>query len=86
MSPASPSGQLAAVGCMVGSCGTCANCHDGLEQYCDNALVLTYNSPDPNTGGVTYGGYSQSIVVDEHFTLRVPVGRDVEDERLGTPV
>jgi uncharacterized zinc-type alcohol dehydrogenase-like protein len=69
-------GQLAAVGCMVGSCGTCVNCREGLEQYCDNTLVLTYNSPDAHTGGVTYGGYSQSIVVDEHFTLRVPDGLD----------
>src|SRR5580693_1721387 len=65
-------GQLAAVGCMVGSCGHCGNCREGLEQYCDNTLVLTYNSPDPIAGGVTFGGYSQTIVVDEQFTLRVP--------------
>jgi alcohol dehydrogenase (NADP+) len=69
-------GQLAAVGCMVGSCGQCGNCREGLEQYCDNTLVLTYNSPDPIAGGVTFGGYSQSIVVDEHFALRVPEGLD----------
>jgi uncharacterized zinc-type alcohol dehydrogenase-like protein len=69
-------GQLAAVGCMVGSCGHCGNCREGLEQYCDNTLVLTYNGPDPIAGGVTFGGYSQTIVVDEQFTLRVPDGLD----------
>jgi uncharacterized zinc-type alcohol dehydrogenase-like protein len=69
-------GDLAAVGCMVGSCGTCPSCREGLEQYCENALALTYNTPDAETGAVTYGGYSESIVVNEHFTLRVPAGLD----------
>jgi len=70
-------GQTAAVGCMVGSCGACASCREGLEQYCDSFPTLTYNSPDPNgTTDVTYGGYSESIVVDEHFVLRVPEGLD----------
>src|SRR5262249_3151209 len=64
-------GDLAAVGCMVGSCGVCENCRDGLEQYCANSLVLTYNSEDKVLGGVTYGGYSESIVVDEAFVLKV---------------
>jgi uncharacterized zinc-type alcohol dehydrogenase-like protein len=66
-------GDLAAVGCMVGSCGSCASCKDGLEQYCDNgATVFTYNSPDPHkTAPMTYGGYSERIVVDERFVLRV---------------
>jgi len=64
-------GQLAAVGCMVDSCGTCPDCREGLEQFCQNELTLTYNSPDKHTGGVTYGGYSTRIVVDEHFVLRV---------------
>jgi alcohol dehydrogenase (NADP+) len=64
-------GNLAAVGCMVGSCGVCVNCREGLEQYCENELVLTYNGPDKVLGGVTYGGYSDSIVVDEAFALRV---------------
>ncbi len=63
-------GDLAAVGCMVDSCRVCQNCRDGLEQYCDN-FVLTYNWPDKILGGVTYGGYSESIVVDEAFVLRV---------------
>jgi uncharacterized zinc-type alcohol dehydrogenase-like protein len=64
-------GDVAAVGCMVGSCGTCPDCRDGLEQYCQNELVLTYNSPDPVSGGMTYGGYSKQIVVDERFVLHV---------------
>lgn len=65
-------GDLAAVGCMVGSCGTCEACRDGEEQYCSGPAVFTYNSPDPLLGGVTFGGYSESIVVDEAFALRVP--------------
>jgi uncharacterized zinc-type alcohol dehydrogenase-like protein len=70
-------GQRAAVGCMVGSCGTCPNCLEGLEQYCDNFPTLTYNSADPNgTAPVTYGGYAESIVVDEHFVLSLPAGLD----------
>ena len=65
-------GDLAAVGCMVDSCRTCASCRRGLEQYCEKSLVLTYNGPDKHLGGMTYGGYSDSIVVDEAFVLRVP--------------
>jgi len=65
-------GDIAAVGCMVDSCGTCPECHEGLEQYCQSGAILTYNSPDKHTGGVTYGGYSKRIVVDEKFVLRVP--------------
>jgi uncharacterized zinc-type alcohol dehydrogenase-like protein len=64
-------GDLAGVGCMVDSCRTCPNCADGLEQYCDNELVLTYNSPDPLLGTMTYGGYSNQIVVDDRFVLSV---------------
>jgi uncharacterized zinc-type alcohol dehydrogenase-like protein len=70
-------GEIAAVGCMVGSCGVCTNCRDGLEQYCVQYPVLTYNAPDKVLGGVTYGGYSDSIVVDEAFALRVPAGLDL---------
>ncbi len=65
-------GDIVAVGCMVDSCRTCASCREGLEQYCENETVLTYNSDDKHIGGVTYGGYSESIVVDEAFVLRVP--------------
>jgi len=66
-------GDLAATGCMVDSCGACGSCREGLEQYCDaGGTVFTYNSPDPQlTAPVTYGGYSKSIVVKEHFVLRV---------------
>jgi uncharacterized zinc-type alcohol dehydrogenase-like protein len=64
-------GDLAAVGCMVDSDGTCPECHEGLEQFCPN-MTLTYNMPDKHLGGVTYGGYSQSIVVNDRFVLRVP--------------
>jgi len=64
-------GDLAAVGCMVDSDRTCPHCKEGLEQFCPN-MILTFNSPDKHLGGVTYGGYSDSIVVDERFVLRVP--------------
>jgi alcohol dehydrogenase (NADP+) len=64
-------GDLAAVGCLVDSDGTCPECRAGLEQFCPN-MVLTFNSPDKHLGGVTYGGYSASIVVDDRFVLRVP--------------
>ncbi|HXI69964.1 MAG TPA: NAD(P)-dependent alcohol dehydrogenase [Verrucomicrobiae bacterium] len=64
-------GDLAGVGCMVDSCRTCSSCEQGLEQYCEHGPVQTYNSEDKHLGGVTYGGYSKSIVVDEAFVLRV---------------
>ena len=64
-------GDIAAVGCLVDSDRTCIECQAGLEQFCPN-LTLTYNSPDKHLGSVTYGGYSDSIVVDERFVLRVP--------------
>jgi uncharacterized zinc-type alcohol dehydrogenase-like protein len=63
--------DLAAVGCMVDSDGTCPECQAGLEQFCPN-FTLTYNFPDKHLGGVTFGGYSDSIVVDQGFVLRVP--------------
>lgn len=69
-------GDIAAVGCLVDSDGTCPNCQRGLEQFCPN-MTLTYNSPDKHLGGVTYGGYSDSIVVDERFVLRVPANLDL---------
>src|SRR6201997_8333 len=64
-------GDLAAVGCMVDSDRTCPECKAGLEQFCPN-FTLTYNFPDKHLGGVTYGGYSDSIVVDQRFVLRAP--------------
>jgi uncharacterized zinc-type alcohol dehydrogenase-like protein len=69
-------GDLAGVGCMVDSDRTCPNCREGLEQYCDGPATFTYNSPDPYTGGVTYGGYSNHIVVDEDFVLHMPANLD----------
>jgi uncharacterized zinc-type alcohol dehydrogenase-like protein len=65
-------GDVAAVGCMVDSCRTCESCRAGDEQYCDSFPTLTYNATDKILGGVTYGGYSESIVVDESYALRVP--------------
>jgi len=65
-------GDAAGVGCMVDSCRTCPDCREGLEQYCQGGLTLTYNSQDKHTGTMTYGGYSKRIVVDERFVLRVP--------------
>ena len=68
-------GDLAAVGCTVDSDGTCPECQAGLEQFCP-LMVLTFNSPDKHLGGVTYRGYSESIIVDERFVLRVPANLD----------
>jgi len=70
-------GDIAAVGCMVDSCRTCENCKDGLEQFCQQGATFTYNAPDKISGGMTYGGYSDSIVVDEAYTLRVPKHLDL---------
>ena len=71
------SGDLVGVGCMVDSDGTCPNCKAGFEQFCQNA-IFTYNSPDKHkTAPVTYGGYSNSIVVDQRFVLRVPPNLDL---------
>jgi uncharacterized zinc-type alcohol dehydrogenase-like protein len=64
-------GDLVGVGCMVDSDRTCPNCLAGEEQYCDSFPTLTYNGPDKHLGGVTYGGYSEGIVVDEAFVLRI---------------
>jgi uncharacterized zinc-type alcohol dehydrogenase-like protein len=69
-------GDLAAVGCMVDSDRTCPECQAGLEQFCPN-FTLTYNFPDKHLGGVTYGGYSDSVVVDERFVLHVPSNLDL---------
>src|ERR1700753_2306156 len=69
-------GDLAAVGCMVDSDRTCPECKAGFEQFCPN-FGLTYNFPDKHTGCVTYGGESDSIVVAEHFVLKVPSNLDL---------
>src|SRR5258708_23379445 len=67
---------MAGGGCMGGSCGVCASCKAGEEQYCEQFAALIYNSEDKILGGVTCGGCSESIVVDEAFVLRVPKGLD----------
>src|SRR5271170_4615287 len=69
-------GDLTAVGCLVDSDGTCPQCKASLEQFCPN-MTLTFNSPDKHLGGVTYGGYSESIAVDQRFVLRVPSNLDL---------
>lgn len=70
-------GDLAAVGCMVDSDRTCDACRAGEEQFCASQPIFTYNAPDKHLGGMTYGGYSQSVVVDEDFVLRVPKNLDL---------
>ena len=64
-------GDLVGVGCMVDSCQRCDSCREGLEQFCENGFTGTYNGPDQETGGNTFGGYSESIVVREEFVLKV---------------
>ncbi len=70
-------GDTAGVGCMVDSCRTCANCKEDLEQFCEKGTIFTYNSPEKQTGGTTFGGYSESIVVDEAFVLHIPQNLDL---------
>jgi uncharacterized zinc-type alcohol dehydrogenase-like protein len=64
-------GDLVGVGCLVDSCRTCPSCAEGLEQYCENGFTGTYNGPEQGTGNNTYGGYSNRIVVDEKFVLKI---------------
>lgn len=70
-------GDTAAVGCMVDSCRECEACREDLEQFCENGTVYTYNSPDPHLGTHTMGGYSERVVVDEAFVLKVPENLDL---------
>lgn len=70
-------GDLAAVGCMVDSCKTCDNCKQDLEQFCLNGFTGTYNGKDRHSGGHTFGGYSEKVVVDQHFVLKVPENLDL---------
>jgi uncharacterized zinc-type alcohol dehydrogenase-like protein len=65
-------GDLAGVGCLVDSCRDCPSCAQGLENYCEKGQTFTYNSEDKVSGGITFGGYSAAVVVDEAFTLRIP--------------
>ncbi len=65
-------GDAVGVGCLVDSCLTCANCEKDLEQFCEKGPIWTYNAPDQHSGGVTFGGYSENIVVDKAFVLKIP--------------
>jgi alcohol dehydrogenase (NADP+) len=69
--------DIGGVGCMVDSCRACDNCLSDREQNCLNGTTFTYNSPDKVSGGLTYGGYSDKMVVKEHFVVRIPPGVDL---------
>lgn len=71
-------GDLAAIGCMVDSCRVCHPCKEGLEQYCEEGNVQTYNGHDRHDHQVTYGGYSQTILASQDFVLRIPEGLDLQ--------
>ncbi|WP_437225280.1 NAD(P)-dependent alcohol dehydrogenase [Planctomicrobium sp. SH661] len=71
-------GDLAGVGVMVDSCRHCENCNDGLEQYCEEVPTWTYNSRSRDGSTTNFGGYSDHIVVDEHFALKVPESLDLQ--------
>ena len=70
-------GQLVGVGCMVDSCQDCSSCHENEEQFCEEGATFTYNGEDKHLGGVTYGGYSKKMVVDEAFVLKMPENLDL---------
>ena len=70
-------GDIAGVGCLVDSCQTCDSCKQDLEQYCLTGFTGTYGGADKHLGGYTFGGYSQKIVVDEHFVLKIPANLDL---------
>lgn len=65
-------GDLVGVGCFVDSCRHCESCHEGVEQYCEEGMTATYNSHDKKHGGMTFGGYSERITVDENYVLHIP--------------
>lgn len=71
-------GDLAGVGCFVDSCRECHSCKEGEEQYCEKGNSGTYNSTDRKTGNPTYGGYSQNIVVDQNYVLKVPANLELK--------
>jgi len=70
-------GDRVGVGCMVDSCRHCGSCGKGWEQYCENGATYTYNHADPIDGTRTFGGYSEKVVVAEHFVLKVPDSLDL---------
>lgn len=70
-------GDLAAIGCIVDSCRSCEYCHHDDEQFCEKGWTVVFNSPDKHLGGMTYGGFSRSIVADENYVLHVPESLDL---------
>jgi uncharacterized zinc-type alcohol dehydrogenase-like protein len=70
-------GDLAAVGCIVDSCGHCEYCNEGIEQFCDEGVTYSFNSPDKYLGGATFGGFSQTYVCDEKYVLHMPGFKDL---------
>jgi len=71
-------GDMVAVGCLVDACRQCYGCEEGLEQYCEIGGTFTYNSPEKETGGMTYGGYSNNVIVNQDFVLKVPASLDIK--------
>lgn len=69
-------GETVGVGCLVDSCRTCGSCKEDLEQHCEKGPILTYNSEDKHLNSITFGGYSQGIVVDQDFVLKIPENLD----------
>jgi uncharacterized zinc-type alcohol dehydrogenase-like protein len=69
-------GDMVGVGCMVDSCQHCSACAEGLEQYCENGFVGTYNGEEMHSGGMTYGGYASNIIVRDKFVLKIPANLD----------
>ena len=70
-------GDLAGVGCIVDSCRECEHCHEGEEQYCEKGWTVVFNAPDNKHGGITYGGFSENIVVDENYVVHIPETLDL---------
>ncbi len=71
-------GDTVGVGCFVDSCRRCSACQQGIEQYCENGFTGTYNSEDKKYGGMTFGGYSERITVDENYVVRIPDNLDLK--------
>ncbi len=69
--------ELAAIGCIVDSCGKCEYCKDDLEQFCDEGVIYSFNSPDKYLGGATLGGFSETYVCNENYVLHVPESLDL---------
>lgn len=70
-------GDLAAIGCIVDSCRHCTHCHEGDEQYCESGWTVVFNAPDKHLGGQTYGGFSQAIIADANYVLKMPDSLDL---------